>query len=218
VTKKIRQFDLRATIERADCKLALAVECKNLRSPLVISAVPRTQKEAFHSVIEYVGGKSVYHSPVECTEGAEARTVYRANKTVGKKTDQIRRENAKLVSDDSATFDKIGQAINSAEDLVQDMANEEDEAPKFRVVVPVLVVPTGLLWQVDYDANGRLVAEARAVDRATCYVDHGWRASVGIHFIWYRISHLEIVASNFLSQAVEDWMGDSGFFRGYLKS
>jgi hypothetical protein len=26
MTKKIRQFDLRATIERADCKLALAVE------------------------------------------------------------------------------------------------------------------------------------------------------------------------------------------------
>lgn len=115
VTKKIRQFDLRATIERANFRLALAVECKNLRSPLLISAVPRTSKEAFHSVIEYVGEESVYHSRVQCTEVAHATTVYEVNQSVGKKTDQIRRENAKLVSDDSATFDKIGQAINSAE-------------------------------------------------------------------------------------------------------
>jgi hypothetical protein len=70
----------------------------------------------------------------------------------------------------------------------------------------------------DYDADGRLVVEARAVDRATCYVDHGWRANAGIHFLWYRISHLEIVASNFLSAPVAEWMGDSGFFWGYLKS
>jgi hypothetical protein len=218
VTKKIRQFDLRATFEKANCKLALAVECKNLRSPLLVSAVPRTPKEAFHSVIEYVGENSVYHSPVKCTEVGDRTTVYGANKSVGKKTDQIRRENAKLVSDDSATFDKIGQAINSAEDLVHDMANEEEDAAPFRVVVPVLVVPMGLLWQVDYDANGRLVVEARAVNWAACYVDHGWRANVGIHFVWYRISHLEIVASNYLSQAVKEWIGDSGFFRGYLKS
>jgi hypothetical protein len=218
VTKKIRQFDLRATIERANCKLALAVECKNLRSPLLISAVPRTPKEAFHSVIEYVGENSVYHSPVECTEVAHGTTVYGANESVGKKTDQIRRENAKLVSDDSAMFDKIGQAINSAEDLIREMANEEEKAPPFRVVVPVLVVPMGLLWQADYDANGRLVVEARAVNRSTCYVDHGWRANVGIHFVWYRISHLEIIASNYLSQALKEWMGDSGFFRGYLKT
>jgi hypothetical protein len=40
------------------------------------------------------------------------------------------------------------------------------------VVVPVLV-PKGLLWQADYDANGRLVVDARAVNWATCYVDLG---------------------------------------------
>lgn len=217
VTKKIRQFDLRATIEKANCKLGLAVECKHLRSPLLISAVPRTSKEAFHSVIEYVGGNSMFHSPVECIEVARGATIYGENKSVGKKTDQIRRENAKLVSDDSATFDKIGQAINSAEDLVQDMVSEEKKAPAFRVVAPVLAVPMGLLWQVDYDADGRRLIEPRAVDHATCYVDHAWKANVGIHFVWYRISHLEIVAANFLAQAVEEWMGDSGFFGRYLK-
>lgn len=163
-----------------------------------------------------VGNGSMYHSPVECTEVANGKTVYAANQSVGKKTDQIRRENARLVSDDSATFDKIGQAINSAEDLVHDMVNQEEGALRFRVVAPVLVVPMGLLWQVEYDANGRVAVEARAVNHATCYVDHGWRASVGIHFVWYRISHLEILASNFLSEATEGWMGDSGFFRGYL--
>lgn len=217
VTKKIRQFDLRATIERGDCELAMAVECKNIRSPLLISAVPRTSNEAFHCVIEYRGGHTVYNSPVECTLVSHS-LIYEVDKSVGKKTDQIRRENANIVSDDSVTFDKIGQAINSAEDLVQDMVSDERKIPSLRVVVPVLVVPTGLLWQVDYDANGRLVADARTVSHATCYVNHAWRATAGIHPVWYQISHLEIVTSDFLSKAVEIWMGSAGFFGEHLRS
>jgi hypothetical protein len=216
ITKKIRQFDLRATIEGGNCKLALALECKNLRSPLLISAVPRTATEAFHSVIKYLGNPSMYHAPVECIEVGHRNTTYAVNQSVGKKTDQIRREHARVVSDDSATFDKMSQAINSAEDVIHDLVNEGEDTPRFRVVVPVLVVPPGLLWQVDYDANGRLIVEARIVDIATCYVDHGWRANTGIHFVWYRISHLEIVTSEFLSRAVESWFGKSGFFRIYL--
>ena len=167
-------------------------------------------------MIEYLGDGTVYRSPVKCTQVTHG-TVYEVSKSVGKKTDQIRRENANLLSDDSVTFDKIGQAINSAEDLVQDMVSEEEEAPRLRVVVPVLVVPAGMLWQVDYDANGQLVVGARTVNQATCYVDHGWRASAGIHFVSYQISHLEIVTANFLSEAVKEWMGNSGFFRKYLK-
>ncbi len=50
VTKKIRQFDLRAGKNEGDFLLTLAGECKNLgvNFPLLITAVPRTIDEAFH--------------------------------------------------------------------------------------------------------------------------------------------------------------------------
>ena len=58
VTGKIRQFDIRAFIDRGDSTLALAVECKNLRpnNPLLLSAVPRTSAEAFHDILTFRPG------------------------------------------------------------------------------------------------------------------------------------------------------------------
>src|ERR1700679_3993319 len=52
VTSKIRQFDIRALKRDGAFMLALAVECKNLRTnhPLLLSAVPRVRAEAFHNV------------------------------------------------------------------------------------------------------------------------------------------------------------------------
>src|SRR5712664_3970948 len=53
VTDKIRQFDIRASMDCGDSTLALAVECKNLRpsNPLLLSSVPRTSAEAFHDLL-----------------------------------------------------------------------------------------------------------------------------------------------------------------------
>jgi hypothetical protein len=140
------------------------------------------------------------------------------NEPVGKKTDQLRRDGSRVVSDDSATFDKIAQAVNSAGDLVQDMVDQENEAPPFRVVAPVLVVPTNTLWQIDYDRDGKIVSEARIVSRSTRYIDHGWRAFAGIHPVFYRMSHLELVPLNYLPTAVAEWTGEKGFFRKYMES
>jgi hypothetical protein len=209
VTKKIRQFDIRAAIDKGEWRFALAVECKNLRTPLLISAVPRTPQEAFHCVIRFRGGTTSYHAPVVCdyvTDGS----IYKADQPVGKKTDQIRREGSKLTTDDSATFDKMGQAINSTEDLVKDMISSDYQ--RFRVVVPVLVVPRDMLWQVDYDADGQIVVGARMVDRATIYMNHDWEASYSGHSLSYAISHLEIITRDSLAQTVTHWMGTEGFF------
>jgi hypothetical protein len=53
ITHRIRQYDIRADKVDSNRKLALAVECKNLRPnfPLLVSAVPRTVNEAFHEII-----------------------------------------------------------------------------------------------------------------------------------------------------------------------
>src|SRR5579864_2142597 len=53
VTDKMRQFDIRGSVDCGDSTLALAVECKNLRpnNPLLLSAVPRISAEAFHELL-----------------------------------------------------------------------------------------------------------------------------------------------------------------------
>jgi hypothetical protein len=55
VTGKFRQFDIRANKNFGNVQLAMAVECKNIRPyhPLLVSAVPRTEAEAFHNRIEF---------------------------------------------------------------------------------------------------------------------------------------------------------------------
>ena len=52
VTKKPREFDIRAFKRSGNRFLRLAVECKNLRPnfPLLVSCLPRSKDEAFHEV------------------------------------------------------------------------------------------------------------------------------------------------------------------------
>jgi hypothetical protein len=66
-----------------------------------------------------------------------------------------------FATDDSATFDKLNQAVNSGKDLVRQFVLNASP-PVVRVIAPVLVLPEGLLWP-DYDANGRLKANLRQV-------------------------------------------------------
>src|SRR5438270_12626622 len=120
VTGKIRQFDIRAFKSEHDFKLALAVECKNIRPyfPLLVSAVPRTGAEAFHDRIIHRHGWNVPLSQIVRHKAGDS--AYGVGEMVGKKIDQVRRDGATLVSDDSVTFDKLNQAINSCRDLIRD--------------------------------------------------------------------------------------------------
>src|SRR5438309_4953914 len=54
VTKKHRQYDVRAFFERDSCRVSLAIECKRLQPtyPLLLSRIPRAPSESFHQLIE----------------------------------------------------------------------------------------------------------------------------------------------------------------------
>jgi hypothetical protein len=193
VSDKIRQFDIRATKKQNMCTLGLAVECKNLHSsyPLLLSAVPRTAAESFHDLV-------VFHTgivpPAVVQTWAGDQSAYRQGESVGKKTDQVgRSDSGAFVSDDSATFDKLNQAVNSCKDLVQDFVFNP-HLPNVRAIAPVLVIPTGLLWQVDYADDGRILTPPRNVDRTTLFLNNSW--SVGrppYNPLSYRLSHIELV-------------------------
>ena len=208
VTDKIRQFDLRASRLKDTFRLSLAVECKNLRSdrPLLISAVPRTQGEAFHEVIS-----TIVYAPFVLSERRDGhRSPYKQGEMVGKKTDQVgRNAGGNLFSDDSATFDKLNQAINSTKDLI---ARSIDRGFTYQVILPVLVVPQDRLWQVDYAENGNIVREPHQVTRTTLFVAHRWSEKLPSGLLLsYRISHLEIVTLKGLEDAVASWLDPSGF-------
>jgi hypothetical protein len=195
VTGKFRQFDIRANKNLGKVHLALAVECKNIRPyhPLLVSAVPRTRPEAFHDRIEVTPAS--YRGTSRCIRLIGRDSAYSVGENVGKKTDQVGRENtpdAELVSDDSATFEKLNQAVNSCRDLVLYCGSTFD-MPYLRVVVPVLVVPDGVLWQVDYTANGTMTEKPRVIPATTLFLGRSWEFDRGDRLqIPYSMSHLEI--------------------------
>src|SRR6266576_3513075 len=119
VSGKIRQFDIRARRKKGNCRLELAVECKNLRAnyPLLLSSVPRTTTESFHQLIEHDNTVMKFVSRVRSVQPSSA---YNAGEVVGKKTNQVGYDarSGDLLTDDSPTFEKLNQAIGSCNDLV----------------------------------------------------------------------------------------------------
>lgn len=113
-----RQFDIRIWITDQDRTLALAVECKNLKTyfPLLVSQVPRLEEEAFHGSIE--AGKIGF--AIRVHEGEN--TMYPEGQPVGKSTTQVGKplsmNGTSFVSGDGEAYDKWAQAIASAEELV----------------------------------------------------------------------------------------------------
>ena len=217
VSDKIRQFDIRATKEQNMCILGLAVECKNLHfnHPLLLSAVPRTAAESFHDLLVFHKGV-VPAAVIQTMEGDPS--AYRQGESVGKKTDQVGiSDQGASVADDNLTFDKLNQAVNSCKDLVQNFVFNS-RPPQVRAIVPVLVVPTGLLWQVEYAADGKILTPPRNVDRTTLFLNTSWTVDrPPYNPISYRLSHIELVTLGALPDAVKSWMGSSGLFSTYQR-
>jgi hypothetical protein len=218
VTDKIRQFDIRASKKQNMCNLALAVECKNLRlnKPLLLSAVPRTAAESLHDLVVFHAGHGVSAASVETLKRKDS--AYPQGEMVGKKTDQVGlTDSGALVSDDNTTFEKLNQAVNSCMDLVTRFVFNS-APPHVRAIVPVLVVPTGLLWQVDYADDGKILAQPHKIDRTTLFYNHSWTVERGPHGpLSYRLSHIEFVTLGALPDAVGTWLGPSGFFSTYQR-
>jgi hypothetical protein len=210
VSDKIRQFDIRAQKQVKNCTLKLAVECKNLREnyPLLLSAVPRTSAESFHQIMSQ---ENQQMAGLVSVKTVEPSNVYKPAEMVAKKTDQVGREQQ---SGDSATFEKLNQAVNSSRDVVQFAARADAPTPFHIVIVPVLVVPTELLWQVDYGEDGALLVAPRNVERASLLLDHTWRVPGIFQDYSYRLSHLEIVTLDGLPEVLDRWLSKSGFFLG----
>lgn len=184
VTKKHRQYDVRASAERRHQRLDLAIECKALRPsfPLVVSRIPRAVEDSFHHLILAHTREPEPGEVYVALDLNRARTLsmegrhsfYGPGEPVGKSTTQVgRNDKGDFVSGDGDVSEKWSQALASADDLVaraSDAHERHGTSMFLTAVLPVLVVSDGTLWAADYSEEGGLQREPHSVNEASLFV------------------------------------------------
>ncbi len=206
VTKKSREFDIRARINIENISVRLAIECKNIRDnfPIIISCLPRSKEESFNQVCHLEDEKpssdpfGISLTPIALRSRAQCLTnrdqsIYPTGSSVGKSLTQVGRNSDKsITSGDSEIYEKWGQALSSLSDLVQEMGSDgaESNKPYFSLCIPILVVPDNRLWAVDYDYDGNLITSPSNIDHCSFFIGKDY--SIRFNEPSYIISHLEI--------------------------
>ncbi len=202
ITSKIRQFDIRARYTRGPARLWIAAECKNVGadSPVLVHSVPRKLGEAFHSLIVH----RTSHAPDAVTVGA-LESMYRPEELVGKRIDQVRKQAGRLIGGDQDIFERITQSVNSAFELVREAARSPG-FPEVYAVVPVLVLPDGCLWQVDYSNSGEQSGPPHPVNTCPYFLAHEWQVATRVNTpLTYRLSHIEIITFGALKATISQF-------------
>jgi hypothetical protein len=215
ITNRIRAYDMRAHWASSALAIHLAVECKNLRpsSPLVVHATPRQFTEAYHTLLtRYRINGSFFQSSARRDN---ALSVYAPDEPVGRQTDQPTMDaSGDFTSSDAPTFEKWLQAVNGCRDLLKGVLEAPLSSAELHAIVPVLVVPDQMLWQVDYDDNGKTKVPVRQVDWTTLVLRHKWSVPSIFGPVEFDISHLEIVTPAALKQRLKNLIGSGAFFMG----
>jgi hypothetical protein len=217
VTKKDRQYDIRAEIHHGIGRAKFAVECKNLKPnyPLLISRVPRMSDESYHHVI--MGRSNAL--PKDGGDIFTARGhIFRSREPVGKTASQVgkapqegKQPGNQIISSDSETYDKWAQAIASSHDLVRQSGHSSigDAPMNVTVVLPVLVVPDNTLWVADYSAEGALVSSPRQINECSLFL--GKLVAVGeirctlSHLLIFTKSGLDAYLMRICDPSSDDW-------------
>jgi hypothetical protein len=228
VTNKNRQFDFRLELDHDLFRIAIALECKNLKPnfPLLISRLPRLEQEAFHQLLipsvdepeasDFFG--SLRTSPRKILFPSETvflqapHCPYAEGEMVGKSTVQIGRHvSGELYGDDSEVYEKWAQAVSSAYGLIEDAAHsfsESHEEIMAYFILPVVVVPDHMLWVMDYSTAGDILGEPKTTDETAFFLNYSpWKMG---QLFSYVISHLHFVTLTGLS-ALLDRLGNGHY-------
>jgi hypothetical protein len=218
VTKKSREFDIRARKSIENVTARLAVECKNIRAnfPIVVSRLPRSKEDSFNEVCQLEDAKpdngpfGLPSRPLGLHGRAQRvtnrkTTIYPIGELVGKSLSQVgRATDNSIASGDSEVYEKWGQALASLTNLVEEMSSDGKgkSKPHFSFCIPALVVPNDRLWAVDYDYDGNLVGHAQRVDHCSFFIGKGY--SVGFNEPSYVVSHLELFTLTGFEKFIND--------------
>lgn len=222
VSKKTREFDIRAQFDvpvagEEPTFIRLAVECKNVRPnyPMILHRVPRTQSESFIDVVRSTapGGMRLY-AHGESIRLRDTRSPYAIGEYVAKSADQVgKRLDGEIQAADYDVFDRINQASHSAHDLLyaSHYAAAHIGGSVISVVIPMLVVPDGRLWAVDYDNSGRIVGGPAQIRHAAYFLDREWSIGGAADRKSYSLSHLDICEIGILGEAVRRLFRDTRY-------
>lgn len=195
VEGKPRQFDFRATLMKADHAQAvrLAVEAKNLavESPLIVSGTARVPEEAFHDRVKYQNRNG--HDFVGVLRSKADQPFYPVGKFVGKSILRLKWDEKRgFVSSaplESEIYNRWTQALASADELCKSAAISTTRRPELEtVIMPLVVVPDGTLWIIEYDAEGRQVGRPELSDATNLFLNH--EVVVRPHNNWMNLSHV----------------------------
>lgn len=232
VTKKSRQFDLRAiktsSTQAYTNRIRLAVECKNIGDnfPVLVLCTPRHDSESFHDVVVVTDPKlssgdiPAFHSRARAYRMRLEHSIYKPGSMVGKSTVQVGRSiDGGFTSNDSEVFEKWSQCLSSATDLVDDIywdGKNEKNARFLSTVIPIVVIPDGRLWVVEYSDDGNRCSDPIQSDRCPCFVGKEYEVGNKMASTWMSISHIEIMTfsglESFVSAQLCSDMGPSAFF------
>lgn len=216
ITGKTRQFDVRASRSCGqDFHVYLAIEAKCLRPsfPVLISQIPRLASESFQGVMQTEGytqtteGRVMAVGPrVHRLDGV--RSMYPPNQYVGKAVVQVGyNEVGGFVSKDSEVYDKWGQAIASANDLIRTASTLRvpSDMVQRSIVLPVLVVSDGTLWVANYSDNGTLQDGPVQTDHVRFYLGVSQTFVQNLDYL-YPITHLHVVTKSGLCAFLESFL------------
>ena len=231
VTSKSREFDIRATktIQQSpsgrmaiECKITetiqryrvrMAIECKNIRDnfPILISCIPRHEQESYHQIA--IVSKPKLDAPQHQSRAKTLRiraehSLYNLHEPVGKSTVQVGKTTDGTISaNDSELYEKWGQCLSSAKDLVDRVYWDGGDNERYlSAVVPFVVVPNGRLWTVTYDDEGNRLCDPKPTDRCPCFInkDYGMGTNLARTRMW--LSHVEIVTYEGMRTFVEKYL------------
>jgi hypothetical protein len=177
--------------------------------------VPRAQSESFHELIVSYHPDMVeqsypripaYDKNSETKRVNQPYSAYAVGEPVGKSCAQVgKATDNSIIANDTEVFAKWSQALASAHDLADEatQAGEVGKDVSLSLILPLLVVPDGMLWKVDYQSNGTRNSDPIQTDRCSFFVDKYYAAGFlqGTSLI---ISHLEFVTLAGLDLLMKD--------------
>ncbi len=220
VTNKSREFDIRATktinnSQAGNLRVRMAIECKNIREnfPILISCIPRHEQESHHQIALVSEPKqdsfiaiAGFQSRAKILNIRDSHSLYKNNEPVGKSTVQVGRAiDNTISSNDSELYEKWGQCLSSATDLVNHVYwdGHKNKETYLSAVFPFVVVPNGRLWMVTYDEDGNRVCDPTPIDRVSCYINKSYRMGANTAGATMQLSHVEIVTFDGMTAFVD---------------
>lgn len=206
VTKKSREFDIRVVARINGYCVRLAIECKNVREyfPLLISCVPRHPDESYHEVAIIAEPRTTAAPRAQVVRVRGNDSCYRPLSAVGKSLVQVGRMADKeetLYTSEEGIFEKWAQSLASADELVERSYWEKSNT--LATVIPVVVVPDGRLWTVEYNSDGEQSNEPTLTDHCSFFVDKAYSMEAAFGPTLH-ISHLELMTTGGLSAFMDD--------------